>query len=37
MCDAALDLEMNQVLTAFGVTGIKEIADEFTTVSLDSL
>jgi hypothetical protein len=37
MCDAAIELEMNTVLTAFGVTEIREMADEFSAISLDSL
>ena len=37
MCDVAADLEMKTVLTAFGVTEIKEMAEEFSTVSLDTL
>ncbi len=37
MCDAARELEAATVQTAFGVREISEVADEFSTISLDSL
>jgi hypothetical protein len=37
MCDVAAEMEMSTVLTAFGVTEIREMADEFSSISLDSL
>jgi len=37
MCDAAVDLHISTVQTAFGVAEIKEMADEFGSISLDSL
>ncbi len=37
MCDIAAEMEMKTVLTAFGVTEIREMADEFSSISLDSL
>ena len=37
MCDAARDLELGTVRTAFGVKDINEVADEFSGISLDSL
>ena len=37
MCDVAADLQNRAVLTAFGVAEIKEMAEEFSTVSLDTL
>ncbi len=37
MCDVAAEMEMKTVLTAFGVTEIREMADEFSSISLDSL
>ena len=37
VCDAANDLELNAVQTAFGVKDIKEVAGDFSGISLDSL
>jgi hypothetical protein len=37
MCDAANQLEIEQVQTAFGVKDIRSVAQDFTGVSLDSL
>jgi len=37
VCDAANDLELASVQTAFGVKGIKDVAQDFNAVSLDSL
>jgi hypothetical protein len=37
MCDAANQLEIEQVQTAFGVKDIKSVAQDFTGISLDSL
>lgn len=37
MCDAARDLELAMVQTAFGVKDVNTFADEFTAISLDSL
>lgn len=37
MCDAARDLELSTVQTAFGVKDLNAVADEFTGISLDSL
>ena len=37
MCDAARDLELATVQTAFGVKDINAVTDEFSAVSLDSL
>ena len=36
MCDAARDLELVTVQTAFGVKDINAVADEFSAISLDS-
>ena len=37
VCDAANDLELTSVQTAFGVKDIKDMAQDFSAVSLDSL
>jgi hypothetical protein len=37
VCDAANELELNSVQTAFGVRDIKEVAQDFSGISLDSL
>ena len=37
MCDAARDLELATVQTAFGVKDISAVTDEFSAISLDSL
>jgi hypothetical protein len=37
MCDAAIQLDMNVVQTAFGVKEIGEIMQDFTGISLDTL
>jgi hypothetical protein len=37
MCDAANQLELTQVQTAFGVRDIREVAQDFTGISMDSL
>ena len=37
MCDVAAQLELNQVRTAFGVSDVGEIQQDFTGVSLDTL
>jgi hypothetical protein len=37
MCDAANSLELNTVQTAFGVRDIRQVAQDFSGVSLDSL
>jgi hypothetical protein len=37
ICDAANQLELTQVQTAFGVRDIKDIAQDFTGISMDSL
>jgi hypothetical protein len=37
VCDAANDLELSSVQTAFGVKDIKDLAQHFNAVSLDSL
>jgi hypothetical protein len=37
MCDAANQLELEQVQTAFGVKDIKSVAQDFTGISMDSL
>ncbi len=37
MCDAAIQLELNVVQTAFGAREIGEILQDFNSVSLDSL
>jgi hypothetical protein len=37
VCDVAVQLEMNAVQTAFGVRDIKDMAQEFSGISVDSL
>ena len=37
VCDVAVQLEMNAIQTAFGVKDIKEMAQEFSGISVDSL
>jgi hypothetical protein len=37
MCDAANQLEIEQVQTAFGVKDIKSVSQDFSGISLDSL
>ena len=37
MCDAAIALDLNVVQTAFGVKEIREMAQEFSGISLDTL
>ena len=37
VCDAANELELASVQTAFGVKDIKDVAQDFSAVSLDSL
>lgn len=37
MCDAANQLELTSVKTAFGVKDIQEVAQDFTGISMDSL
>jgi hypothetical protein len=37
MCDAAIQLDMNVVQTAFGVKEIGEIMQDFNGISLDTL
>jgi hypothetical protein len=37
VCDVAIQLEMNAVQTAFGVKDIKEMAQDFSGISIDSL
>jgi hypothetical protein len=37
MCDAAIQLDMNVVQTAFGVKSIGELQQDFTGISLDTL
>jgi len=37
VCDTANELELNSVQTAFGVRDIKEVAQDFSGISLDSL
>lgn len=37
MCDAAIDLDITVVQTAFGVKTIGEVAQDFTGISLDTL
>jgi len=37
VCDVAVQLEMNAVQTAFGVKDIKDMAQEFSGISVDSL
>ena len=37
MCDAAIELDLNVVQTAFGVRTIGEVVQDFTGISLDTL
>ena len=37
MCDAANQLELTSIRTAFGVRDIREVAQDFTGISMDSL
>ena len=37
MCDAANQLELTQIQTAFGIRDISEVAQDFTGISMDSL
>ena len=37
VCDVAVQLEMNAVQTAFGVKDIRDMAQEFSGISVDSL
>ena len=37
MCDAATQIELNMVQTAFGVRDIREVAQDFSGISMDSL
>jgi hypothetical protein len=37
MCDAATQLELDTVQTAFGVKNIREVAQDFSGISMDSL
>jgi hypothetical protein len=37
MCDAANQIELNMVQTAFGVKDIREVAQDFSGISMDSL
>ena len=37
VCDVAIQLEMNAVQTAFGVKDIRELAQDFSGISVDSL
>lgn len=37
MCDAALQLDMHTVRTAFGVRDVRELAQDFTGISVDTL
>jgi len=37
MCDAANQIELNMVQTAFGVRDIREVAQDFSGISMDSL
>ena len=37
VCDVAVQLEINAIQTAFGVKDIKEMAQEFSGISVDSL
>jgi hypothetical protein len=37
MCDAATQLELDKVQTAFGVKDIQSVAQDFTGISMDSL
>jgi hypothetical protein len=36
VCDAALDINMNAVQTAFGVKEIQEMSEQFSGISMDS-
>jgi hypothetical protein len=37
VCDVAIQLEMNAVQTAFGVKDVRDMAQEFSGISVDSL
>jgi len=37
MCDAALQIELTAIETAFGVKQVKELSQDFTGISVDSL
>ena len=37
MCDAANQIDLNMVQTAFGVRDIREVAQDFSGISMDSL
>ena len=37
MCDAANQIELSMVQTAFGVKDIREVAQDFSGISMDSL
>ena len=37
MCQAAIDLDMNSVMTAFGVQDVAQMSEEIGGISLDSL
>lgn len=37
VCDVAVQLEMNAIQTAFGIKDIKELAQDFSGISVDSL
>jgi hypothetical protein len=37
MCDAANQIDLNMVQTAFGVKDIREVAQDFSGISMDSL
>jgi hypothetical protein len=37
MCDAANQIELHMVQTAFGVKDIREVAQDFSGISMDSL
>jgi hypothetical protein len=37
MCDAALQLDLPAIQTAFGVRDVKDLAQDFSGISIDSL
>jgi len=37
MCQAAVDIDMNSVMTAFGVQDVAQMSEDIIGVSLDSL
>lgn len=37
MCDAAIQLDLNVVQTAFGICDVRQVAQDFNSVSIDTL